>query len=169
MRVRVNNDAGLASPGLNADPHFGELVVDDATGVALTTPTSATTLGGSPMLAGQSFGLAVAVAGTITIARAGLYLVHFAANQITKVNSQVVTIEVYNNAAVLTTGKALKAKFTQPATAVEIPTMSSFGILSLAAGDVLTLKGTADTGNLTIKNLRFGATQLTDAAVSPTT
>lgn len=174
MRVRVNGDGGLVSPGLNADPHFGEIYVNDDTGVALTTPTTATAIAHASLtLAGPSFGVTIApTAGSITVARAGKYRVGFALSEITPVNNQVITLEVYKNGAVVAAATNVspgaRAKFTQPAAAVAIPTMASVGYLDLAKGDVLTLRVVVNADNFTVKRLRFYAEQVSDSSVGVT-
>lgn len=175
MRVRVNDDGGLAAPGLNCDPHYAEIYIDDDTGVALTTPTAATAIAHATLTkAGPSFGPTVSeTGGSVTIARAGRYRVAFALSEITPVNSQVITLEVYKNAAAVTaasgTSPGAKAKFTQPATAVAIPSMSSLGYLNLAKGDVLTLTVIASVGNFTVKRARFVVEQVSDQPLTVTT
>ena len=161
MRVRLNADGGLAAPGLNADPDFGELTVDDGTGVALTTPTTAADIKGLPMAAGLSSGCTLsATDGSITINRPGRYLVSFTVAEVTAVNSQVITVDVYKNAAVLS--PAIKATLTQPGTAIPRVSLAGQGMVSLTKNDVLTLRATADTGNFTTKRVRFSAVQLQD-------
>jgi hypothetical protein len=174
MRVRVNNDGGLQSPGLNTDPHCGSFFFDSGTAFALTTPTTATAITGTNatgLAIGPSFGaLQTLAAGSFTVTRAGLYRVTFGLSQITAVNSQVITLEVYKNGAVIpsTTGNGpVKALFTQPGTAVEIPAMGTEGLVQLTVGDVVTLTAIASTGNFGAKRLQFVLVQLADVAVSP--
>lgn len=163
MYARRRDDTdGLIQPDrLEARPHYGSLVIDDATGVVLTTPTSAADIKGSPMAAGESNGCTLsATDGSITIVRPGKYRIEFAAGEIVGVNSQAVIVEVYKGAAVL--AKAVLAKITQPATALPIVSLAAGGIVDLERGDVITFRATASTGNFTCKRGRFSVTQLDD-------
>lgn len=159
MRIRVNADGGLASPGLNAAPDFGELTVSSA--LTVTTPTTATDIKGGTMAVGNSSGLALsASAGSITIRRPGLYLVYYNISECTGVNSAVWTFDVYKNAAVAS--PAVKTGLTHPATAVVRASFNAIGVLSLTKNDVLTFRATADTGSVVFPSGRFGAYQLLD-------
>lgn len=161
MRVRVNGDGGLVSPGLNADPHFGELVLDDATGIALTTP-SATLVAAAAVAAGESFGLTVTAGATstLTVVRAGRYQLSAVLSDLTTSTGAVVTIAVQKNSAALS--PVLQSIMTTAGTADGHIAIT--GIVSLAKGDVLRLVATTSAGNLTIKRLRFSAVQLSDAS-----
>ena len=164
---RRDDTSGLIHPDkFEARAHYGALVIDDGTGVVLTTPTSAADIKGAPMAAGESNGCTLsATDGSITIVRPGRYAVSFAAGEVVGVNNQALTIEVYKGAAVL--AKALLAKVTQPATALAIVSLAASGIVDLEKGDVLTLRATGSTGNVTVKRLRFSAVQIDDDAVQP--
>lgn len=160
-KVRLDADSTadqVVAPLMNADPAHGSIECDDGTGVVLTTPTSATIVGGSPAAAGESFKTTPAAAGTITLSRGGKYLCCFNASEITPVNSQVITLEVYKGS----TAQGIKAKFTQPGTAVAIPAMCGVGVVSCARGDVLSVKAIADTGNFTVKRFQFTVVQLSE-------
>jgi hypothetical protein len=163
MRVRVNADGQLVSPGLNAGPDFGEITVADATGITLTTPTTAADIKHATLtVVGNSSGVTLsATAASITIRRPGLYLVAFNLGEMTAVNSQVVTIDIYKNAAVAS--PTIRASLTQLATAAVLNySLAASGVMSLTKGDVLTVRGTADTGNLVVKRMHFYAVQLAD-------
>lgn len=126
-----------------------------ATGVtcALTTPTSATIITDADCWsaaytdpAASSGGLTVsATAGTITIPRAMRVKVSYAFSEFTVVNSQVLTFQVFAGS----TGKGGVCKISQLATGDSAVDCSGIAIFDAAAGDVITVKGIADTGNLT--------------------
>lgn len=147
LSVRSNLD-GVEPDGLNVAPHYGDIKIDDDTGVVLTTPTTATTLGGSPAVVAAEYGLDAAVAGTFTIARPGNYRLRYFISEITPVNNQVITLEAYLDS----TASGGKSKFTNAATGVAIPTMAGCSPpIACVVGSVLTLKAIASTGNLTVK------------------
>jgi hypothetical protein len=173
MQVRVNADAGLAYPGLNCEPHCGEIYINDDTGVALAITATTAIAHATLTLAGPNFGLTIApTAGSFTIARAGLYRVAFALSEITPVNSQVITLEVFKNgaavAAAANVSPGARAVFTQPGTAVAVPTMSGTGYLRLARGDVLTLTVNVGSTTFTVKRLRFTCEQVQDLTAAVT-
>ncbi len=179
MRARINNDAGLMSPGVNCDPHFGELVINNATGIVMTTPTAGVIANNATgnsdavrLVAGQSFGLTMsATTGLITAARAGLYFVWLDLSGITVVNTQTLVAEVFKDGATIGATNALKSGVLTQATALTNgATISLHGVVALAVGSTLSAVITAGvTGDFTCKNMRFGCLQLTDALVSPTT
>lgn len=163
MRVRLNADGVLMSPGLNAGPDFGEITVADATGITITTPTTATALAHASLtVAGNSSGVTLsATAASITIRRPGLYRVGFSVANMTAVNSQACLINVFKNGTVL--APTIAASVTQLATAAVLNfSLAAEGVVSLVKGDVLVPRGTASTGDLIIKNMRFFAVQLSD-------
>lgn len=169
MRVRLNNDAGLSSPGLNTDPHCGEFYFDSSSAYALTTPTAATAItstNATGLTAGEQFGgLGLASAGSFTITRPGIYRLFANLSEVTPVDSQVITLEFFKNGAAI--GKPIKAKYTQASTSIAIPSIVCEGLANLVGGDVITLTVIASTGNFGSKRLHFGLVQLTDVAVSP--
>lgn len=130
-------------------PYFAEL--QQAASVALTTPTVATTVtdadcwgAGDQFPSAANGGLLVgAVAGTITITRAGYYEVEYGQSDITVVNAQVITLQVFNGA----TGVGGISKSTQ-LTGAPLA-MSGKTIALFAVGDIVTLKVIASTGNYT--------------------
>lgn len=151
LTVRTSDDKPEPNE-LNLAPHYGDLEIDDETGLALTTPTAATIVGGAPTTVVAEFGLDAAVAGTLTVARPGNYRLRYCVSEITPVNSQVITFEAYLG----TTASGGKSKFTQPGTAVAIPTMAGISPpIACAAGDVLSLKVIGSTGNVTIKRAQI--------------
>jgi hypothetical protein len=157
--VRVND--GSKSPTLlTAEPHYGELGIDDATGLVLTTPTSLTDIKGSPMAAGESNGVTLsATNGTITVARSGLYRCYAMTQNVTGVNSQALVLQLVKNS----TATGAEAEFTQGGTALTIaPGMSVVDIVSLAVGDTIKAQISGSTGNVTIKRFSLGCVQLTD-------
>lgn len=168
MLTRRRNDTlGLIHPdGFEARPHYASLVINDGTGVVLTTPTSATAITGAPMALGEANGATPLVsAGSLTISRPGRYRIGFHAGELVGVNNQALTLEVYKNGAVIT--NAILAKITQPATALAIVSLSAEGIENLERDDVLVLRATGSTGNVTVKRLRFFAVQLDDDVTVP--
>lgn len=165
--VRRTADGKRHPDTLDGDGNYAALTIDDATGVVLTTPTTAAAIKGSPMAVGLVSSAVdenpsqSATNGTITIARPGVYEVGFSAGEIVGVNSQAAIIEVYKNAAVLS--PAVLAKVTQPATALAIVSLAASALVSLARGDVLDFRATASTGNFTCKRGHFYARQIRDA------
>lgn len=156
LNVRTSDDK--PSPeSLNLNPHYGYLNIDDETGLALTTPTAATTIGGAPMTVAAENGLDAAVAGTLTVKRAGDYVVDYQLSEITPVNSQVITVEVYKGAV----AQGGKQKFTQPGTAVAIPCIAGKSApITCGVGEVLTVKVIASTGNFTVKRAQIACNQI---------
>lgn len=156
LKIRTSDDA--AEPNsLNLAPHYGDLEIDDDTGLALTTPTAATVVGGAPATVAAEYGLDAAVAGTFTIARPGNYRLRYFVSEITPVNSQVLTFEAYLGA----TASGGKSKFTQPGTAVAVPTMAGLSPpIACVVGDVLSLKVIGSTGNVTIKRAQIVVEQV---------
>lgn len=160
MRVRMNVDGVLVSPGMNAGGDFGELTVTAA--FTLTTPTTAADIKASTVTAGNVSGCTLsASAGSVTIRRTGLYLVYFNIADCTGVDLAVWTFDVYKNAAVL--APVIRSTLSQIATkAVLRPAFAASGVLSLVKNDVITYRGTADTGSIVFANGRFGVVQLAD-------
>jgi hypothetical protein len=126
-------------------------VLKQAAAIALTTPTTATTVtdadgwaAGPTQVAVSDGGITVGVvAGTFTIGKAGLYRVSYGQSELTVVNSQVVTLQIYKNADAAG-GISKSTQLTSAPLA-----MSGEALLSCAAGDVITLKVIASTGNYT--------------------
>lgn len=122
-----------------------------AASIALTTPTTATIVTGSGgwsaalQQPAQTAGGPVvdATAGTVTITRAGNYMVRYGLSEITVVNGQVITTEVYKGS----TASGGKCKATQLTAAPCVVNGQAF--LTLALGDVLSIKVIASTGNFT--------------------
>jgi hypothetical protein len=125
--------------------------LQQAASIALTTPTAATTItdadgwaAGQRQVAVADGGITVsATAGTFTIGKAGLYRVKYTQSEITVVNGQVLTAEVYVGS---TASKGI-CKTTQLTAAPCV--LAGEVLLSLAAGDIVTLKIIASTGNYT--------------------
>jgi len=151
LNIRTSDDA-VEPNSLNLAPHYGDLKIDDDTGLALTTPTSATVVGGSPTAVAAEYGLDAAAAGTFTIARPGNYRLRYCVSEITPVNNQVITFEAYKGS----TASGGKSKFTNAATGVAIPTMAGVSPpIACVVGDVLSLKVIGSTGNVTIKRAQI--------------
>ncbi len=76
MRARLNSDGGQMSPGVNADPQFGELVYGGGTAFTSGSSPTAEAVKGTGVAAGETFGCVLsATDGTIVIDRPGNYLV----------------------------------------------------------------------------------------------
>jgi hypothetical protein len=126
-------------------------VLSQAAAIALTTPTAATTVtdadgwaAGPRQVDVADGGLTVsATNGTFTAGKAGLYRVSYGQSEITVVNGQVITLQIYKNS----TASGGISKSTQ-LTAAPLA-MSGEALLSLAVGDVVSLKAIASTGNYT--------------------
>ena len=126
-------------------------VLSQAAAIALTTPTVATTVtdadgwaAGPVQVLPADGGITVGVvAGTFTIGKAGLYRAAYGQSEITVVNGQVITLQLYKNAA----AAGGISKSTQ-LTAAPLA-MSGEAFIDCAAGDVITLKVIASTGNYT--------------------
>jgi hypothetical protein len=167
LYARGVDDQKINPQRLWVEPHYAEMYVDDGTGVALTTPTSATTIASTPLKAGKSNGVTMsaaedsAVTGIMTFARSGRYRVSFHCGEIVGVNSQALIVEAYVNDAVVS--PAINAKLTQPATALAIVSVAASGYVTVTAGDTLRFKATASTGNFTVKRGRFSVEQVDDA------
>jgi hypothetical protein len=119
--------------------------------IALTTPTAATIItdadgwtAGERQVAVSDGGITVsATAGTFTIGKTGLYRVKYTQSEITVVNGQVLTAEVY----VGTTASKGICKTTQLTAAPCV--LAGEVLLSLTAGNVVSVKIIASTGNYT--------------------
>lgn len=134
--------------GFTARPAFAQIALTGS--VALTTPTAATILAGANMAAGladpavSAGGFVVAAtSGTITVPRAMKARVRYSLSEITVVNGQVVTAQVYVGSTA-SGGKCVQTQLTAAPCQV-----AGEVILSLAAGDVVTLKIIGSTGNFT--------------------
>lgn len=165
MRVRVSADAQLCSPGLNADPHFAELIVEDGSGVVLTTPTAAA-IAASPMAVGQTFGsTATLLTGLLTVTRPGLYRVSACLSNLVHSAAATLTVALQKNSAALSP----VVQSVQALAGTVDGVINLQAILPLQPGDTLRLVATASAGNFTVKSLRFDVVQLSDVVVSPTT
>lgn len=149
--VQRSADSKNHPDGLVTAPHRAALKV--ANSVTVSAPTAAaivtdadcwgTLLAASPTAAGPTVSL---TAGTVTIAKAGIYRVAYGFSEISTVNSAVLTLEVY----VGTTASGGQCKITQGATALTTKlAMQGETMLSLAIGDVVSIKVIASTGDFT--------------------
>ena len=119
--------------------------------IALTTPSTATTItdadgweAGPTQVAVADGGLSVSVAdGTFKAGKAGLYRVSYGQSEITVVNGQALTSQVY----VGSTASGGICKATQLTAAPCV--LAGEAYVTLAVGDVVTLKIIASTGNYT--------------------
>lgn len=155
MALVICTDDSVAAPdGYASRPHYSSMQMVAA--VALTTPTSATIVtdadcwsvaaadGGGQQPAQTAGGPVVsATAGTFTATRAGNYRVAYNFSKITVVNGQVLTTEVF----VGSSGFGGRCILTQLTAAPA--TLAGETFVTLAVGDVVTVKVIADTGNFT--------------------
>lgn len=146
-------------PGKNADPAVAELLYDGGgdgdTALSLTTPSTATKLAG--MSEGETYvDDTTAASAQLDINRTGKRRVRFDLSEITPVNNQVITLAVYKNNVIT----KIRAKFTQPATGVAIPSIGMEGLLDVVKGDTLDLRVTASTGNFSWKRARFSSVEV---------
>lgn len=155
MALIVVDADDVASPdGYVSLPHVASLQV--AASLAVTTPTTAQPLtdadgwaAGLQQPAQASGGPVVSeTAGSVTITRAGNYKVRYGVSQITGVNSQVITLQIFGGSAG-DTAKGGICKVSQPGTATAIPNLCGEAFFACALGDVVRLKVIADTGNFT--------------------
>lgn len=149
MSAVVGSDNKPVPDGHKARPCLASL--RQTASLSLTTPSTATTLtdsdawtAGVRQVDVADGGITVsASAGTFTIGKAGIYSVRYGQSDITVVNGQVLTTEVYVGS---TASKGI-CKATQLTAAPCV--LGSEVILSLSAGDVVTVKVIASTGNYT--------------------
>jgi hypothetical protein len=129
------------------------LQVTSANTCALTTPTTATIITDAdcwtaaytdPAASAGGFTVS-ATNGTITVPKAMRVRVSFGLSEFTVVNSQVITVQVFAGS----TAKGGVSKITQLATGDSAVDVNGVAVFDAAAGDVLSIKGIADTGNLT--------------------
>ena len=152
MSAVAGSDSKVVPQGFKTYAHVAEL--QQAASCALTTPTSATVLtdadcwaAGDQQPAASAGGPTVsATAGTITLAKTALYRARYGQSDITVVNGQVITAQVYGGAAG-TTALGGICKTTQLTAAP--CTLSGSCLFSGAAGDIISLKIIGSTGNYT--------------------
>ena len=126
-------------------------VLKQVAAIALTTPSSATIVtdadgweAGPTQVAVADGGLTVsATAGTFKVGKAGIYKVKYGQSEITVVNGQVLTAEVYKNSTA--SGGICKATQLTAAPCV----LAGEAFIDCAVGDVLSLKIIASSGNYT--------------------
>jgi len=155
MALIVCADDDLPSPdGYVSLPHVASLQV--AASLAVATPAAATVVtdadgwsAGLQQPAAADGGPVVsATGGSVTITRAGNYKVRYGLSQITAVNNQVLTLQIFGGAAG-DTAKGGICKITQPAAGLAVPNMTGEAFFACALGDVVRLKVIADAGNFT--------------------
>lgn len=126
-------------------------VLKQVASIALTTPSAATTItdadgweAGPTQVAAADGGLTVSVTGgSFTVGKAGLYRICYGQSDITVVNGQVLTAQVYKNSTA--SGGICKATQLTAAPCV----LAGEAFIDCAVGDVLTVKIIASTGNYT--------------------
>lgn len=149
MSAVVGTDSKPVPGGHKALPIFASL--NQTAAIVLTTPTAAAIVtdadgwtAGQRQVAVADGGITVsATAGTFTIGKDGFYRVKWGQSDITVVNGQVLTGEVYVGS---TASKGI-CKATQLTAAPCV--LASEVILDLNAGDVVSLKMIGSTGNYT--------------------
>lgn len=160
--VRLDNDSRIHPDTLRAPHQYGELTIDDGTGVVLTTPTNFTDIKGSPMVANLSSGVTLsATDGTFTIARPGVYRVGFTAARVGAVNSQTLEVQAVRNGSALDDG--IYSRIVQAATAVITSVPGVWGYVNCSRGDVIKFQAKASTGNASFLNARFLVEQVSDS------
>lgn len=177
MRLRTNYDGGEAFPGANCDPHFAELILGgNVSAFTSASPPTDEPIDGTGVAAGESFGCTMsATDGTITIVRAGNYLV--------SLNLGDVEITTGDGTAVFEVKKApitapstfaalaqrLRIKVVADETGLVNMSASRQKVVALAKGDVLRAEvtGTAS-GAVILADGGLVVVQLTDAELSVT-
>ena len=152
MSAIAGADSKVVPQGFKTLAHVAEL--QQAASCALTTPTTATVLtdadcwaAGQQQPAASAGGPTIgAVAGTITLAKTALYRGSWGQSDITVVNGQVVTGQLFGGAAG-TTALGGICKTTQ-LTAAPCALAGSC-LFEGTAGDIISLKMIASTGNYT--------------------
>lgn len=153
-QVIMSADSKAEPDGMLSRPHFVSMQVVNA--IAVTAPSAAAIVtdadgwgvaaadGGGQQPASSAGGPAVSTtAGTITATRAGNYRAAYGFSEITVVNGQVLTTEVY----VGSSGFGGRCIATQLTAAPCVLGGETF--LTLAIGDVVSVKVTASTGDFT--------------------
>jgi hypothetical protein len=146
------SDGKQVPQGFKNLPHFAEL--QQAASCALTTPTAATVVtdadcwGAGDQSPTNALGgpLVSATAGTITITKAGNYEIEYGQSDLTVVNAQVITLQIFGGSAG-TTALGGISKSTQLTAAPLVMAGKCFA--ACAVGDIITLKVIASTGNYT--------------------
>ena len=152
MSAIAGADSKVVPQGFKTLAHVAEL--QQAASCALTTPTSATVVtdadcwaAGDQQPAASAGGPTVgAVAGTITLAKTALYRARWGQSDITVVTTQVLTGQVFGGSAGTTAlGGICKATQLTAAPCV----LAGSCLFSGTAGDIISLKMIASTGNYT--------------------
>lgn len=155
MALIVVDSDDVASPdGYVSLPHIASLQV--ANSLVVTAPAAASPVtdadgwsaGLQQPLSAAGGPVVSATNGSVTITRAGNYKVRYGLSQITAVNNQVLTLQIFGGAAG-DTAKGGICKITQPATGVAVPNLTGEAFFACALGDVLRLKVIASTGDFT--------------------
>jgi hypothetical protein len=148
MALVTGSDGKAVPQGFQSRPTFAQIRPTGA--VVLTTPTAATTFAGANMAAGLADPatndggfIVAATAGTITAPRAMRARVRYSLSNITVVNGQVITAEVFVNATA-SGGRCIQTQLTAAPCQV-----AGEVIVTLAAGDVVALRIIGSTGNFT--------------------
>ena len=152
MALVAGSDSKAVPQGFKTVAHCAEL--QQAAAVVLTTPTAATVVtdadcwaAGDQQPAAAAGGPVVnAVNGTITLSKAGLYRAFWGQSEITVVNAQVLTGQVFGGAAGDTALGGI-CKATQLTAAPCI--LAGACLFTGAAGDIIRLKMIGSTGNYT--------------------
>lgn len=148
----VGSDGSPVPEGWLGRPHCAEL--QQAAAIALTTPTTATIItdadgwaAGDQQPAAADGGPVVdEVAGTITLTRTTTYRARYGQSDITVVNGQVLTAQLFGGSAGTT---ALGGKCVQTQLTAAPCSLNGEALFEGAIGDVISVKVIADTGNYT--------------------
>ncbi len=160
-------DGKLVASRLSTAPQIGEITLDDGSGEAFTTPTSATVIKSATLtLAGGIRGSVVVTPadGSVTVKKSGLYEVQFCVGDGVGANTATVQASVFEKV-----GAASAAELTQAIKAVTITLtaqpwvpLCATGLVTVTAAEaaatgnvIFDVRAIASTGNLTVKQFRF--------------
>lgn len=158
----VGSDSKVEPDGFGVQLSMAELQLDNATGIVLTTPTTATTVADAAngwtisKVAGNFVNgtHVVATTGIFTLPKTADYEVSWALSGITVVNGQVLTCEVYLGATGAGLGTASKGKCVATQLTAAPCVLTGSVVIPSSTGTIgqfLTLKIIASTGNFTCK------------------
>jgi len=162
-RVRLNDDGGLASPGLNADGDYGSLRIGGGTDFDTASDPTNEVIDGTGVAAGLAFGCAVdATAGTITISRPGVYRLDLNLSEVSSASaSGVITVSLQKNGAAFS--PPITGKLLQPAVAANFMDLNIRRIVSLTKNDTVRAVVTGTTGGvIKVEHGELSVEQLSD-------
>lgn len=155
-----------AQDGLIAHMPLGLLQIEDNTGLTISAPSSFTDIKGTPMAApfaststtSPPFTVS-ATTGLITANDNFVALVSMTLGLFTKVDSQVLELQVVQNSTAL---NRIYQKYTQAATGLFVSGSTSKGIVQLAKGDTIKAQVKASTGDFTVKGFSLSVLKIAD-------